>query len=111
MGFGQSKEEKKKPLFDRIGGEKAVNAVVDAFYVKVLADEKVNYMFNKTDMKRQANHQKAFITVALGGPNNYRGRGMRKAHETVNKGVFPTEVHFNAIAGHLAATLKEAGVG
>ena len=48
--------------------------------------------------------------MALGGPNNYTGRGMRAAHAKVNNGSHPTEEQFNAVAGHLAATLKEAGV-
>ena len=101
----------KQSLFERLGGDAAVDLVVDNFYKKVLTDDSVNYMFAKTDMKRQANHQKKFITAALGGPNNYSGKNMRKAHQHVNRGCFPTEAHFNSIAGHLVNTLKEVGVG
>ena len=35
---------------------------------------------------------------------------MRNAHQYVNKGKFPTEDHFNAVAGHLVATLQELSV-
>ena len=36
---------------------------------------------------------------------------MLEAHRHVNKGAFPTEAHFGAVAGHLQATLEELGVG
>ena len=101
----------KAPLYDRLGGEVAVDAVVDGFYVKVLADNRVNGMFAQTDMKKLAGHQKAFITLALGGPNGYSGKNLREAHAKINKGAFPSEEHFNVIAELLAATLSEAGVG
>jgi hemoglobin len=42
----------KKTLFDRIGGQEAVNMAVDLFYKKVLADSRVNQFFKNTDMKK-----------------------------------------------------------
>lgn len=44
---------KPKSLFERIGGEAAVNAAVELFYSKVLADSRVNSYFKKTDMSKQ----------------------------------------------------------
>ena len=40
-------------LFDRIGGEAAVNAAVDIFYRKVLADDRINQFFEGVDMDKQ----------------------------------------------------------
>ena len=40
-------------LFERIGGAEAVDAAVELFYSKVLADERVNSFFKKTDMTKQ----------------------------------------------------------
>ena len=40
-----------KSLFERLGGEPALNAAVDNFYVKVLADDLVKDFFKSTDMK------------------------------------------------------------
>jgi len=34
-----------KPLYERIGGEPAVNAAVDIFYRKVLSDQHINHFF------------------------------------------------------------------
>jgi len=40
-------------LLDQIGGQDSVDAAVDAFYVRVLADDRVNGCFD-IDMKKQA---------------------------------------------------------
>lgn len=96
-------------LYDDLGGEAAVTAAVDVFYRKVLADELIAGFFAGVDMDVQKNKQRAFLTVALGGPNKYTGRGMRAAHaRAVEQGL--TDVHFDAVAGHLAATLRELRV-
>lgn len=96
-------------VFDKIGGAGAVDAAVDIFYRKVLSDDSINQFFETTDMDAQRAKQKAFLTMAFGGPNNYTGEDMRKAHAPlVAKGL--NEAHFNAVAGHLQATLEELNV-
>lgn len=96
-------------LYDDLGGEAAVTAAVDVFYRKVLADELIAGFFAGVDMDVQKNKQRAFLTVALGGPNKYTGRGMRAAHaRSVANGL--SDAHFDAVVGHLAATLRELGV-
>ncbi|MFQ5470037.1 MAG: group 1 truncated hemoglobin [Gammaproteobacteria bacterium] len=96
-------------LFDRIGGEAAVNAAVDIFYRKVLADDRINTFFEDVDMERQAEKQKGFLTFAFGGPNNYTGKDMREGHaHLVEKGL--NDSHFDAVMENLGATLKELNV-
>jgi len=96
-------------LFEKIGGEAAVNAAVDIFYRKVLSDDSISHFFETTDMAAQHAKQKAFLTMAFGGPNEYTGADMRKAHAPlVEKGL--NESHFNAVAGHLQSTLEELNV-
>ena len=96
-------------LFEKLGGEDAVNAAVDIFYRKVLADDTINHFFETTDMAAQHAKQKSFLTMAFGGPNNYTGEDMRNAHAPlVAKGL--NEDHFNAVAGHLQSTLEELNV-
>jgi hemoglobin len=48
-------------LFDKLGGEAAVNAAVDIFYRKVLTDHRINRFFEDVDMEKQAAKQKAFF--------------------------------------------------
>ena len=40
-------------LFDQIGGEAAVDAAVDLFYKKVLADDRIKHFFEGVDMEKQ----------------------------------------------------------
>lgn len=93
-------------LFDKLGGEGAVDAAVDIFYRKVLSDNRISDFFDDVDMERQAAKQKAFLTMAFGGPNQYNGRDMRRGHaHLVIKGL--NDAHFDAVVENLAATLQE----
>lgn len=96
-------------LFEQIGGKEAVNAAVDIFYNKVLADQRINKFFEGIDMKDQRRKQIMFLTYAFGGPNNYDGKNMRDSHaKLVALGL--DDSHFNAVIENLGATLTELGV-
>ena len=96
-------------LFEKLGGEAAVDAAVDIFYGKVMADDRINGFFEGIDMEKQAKKQKAFLTYAFGGPNNYSGRTMRNAHaRLVKQGL--DDSHFDAVLENLGGTLQELGV-
>ncbi len=96
-------------VYEQIGGSAAVNAAVDIFYRKVLRDDHISDFFDTVDMDAQHAKQKAFITMALGGPQNYTGLDMRAAHAPlVQRGL--TDSHFDAVLKHLGDTLLELGV-
>ncbi len=96
-------------LFDQLGGAAAVDAAVDIFYRKVLGDDRINSFFEGVDMDRQAAKQKAFLTMAFGGPHNYTGLDMRRGHaHLVARGL--NDSHVDAVIENLGATLKELGV-
>ena len=96
-------------LYERLGGEAAVNAAVDLFYSKVLDDYRINRFFDNMDMSKQAAHLKAFMSLAFGGPNAYEGRSLRDGHaRLVKKGL--NDSHFDAVMEHLGATLTELNV-
>ncbi len=98
-----------RTLYEKIGGEAAVNVAVDIFYRKVLADDRISRFFEGVDMDRQAAKQKAFLTMAFGGPNNYTGEDMRRGHaHLVAKGL--NDSHFDAVMENLGATLTELKV-
>ena len=102
-------QEQAASLYEQLGGAAAIDAAVDLFYQKVLADSRVNGFFQGVDMNRQRAMQKAFLTFAFGGPNNYKGRDLRAAHaHLVARGL--NDSHFDVIVEHLGATLKELGV-
>ncbi|MSR16514.1 MAG: group 1 truncated hemoglobin [Methylococcaceae bacterium] len=96
-------------LFEQLGGEAAVDAAVDVFYRKVLSDYRINRFFDGADMDTLAAKQKAFLTMAFGGPNNYSGKDMRDAHaKFVKMGL--DDSHFDAVVENLVETLIELGV-
>lgn len=96
-------------LFEQIGGRAAINQAVDIFYKKMLADDRVNYFFDTTDMKKQANKQKAFLTMVCGGPNSYTGKDMREGHaHLLERGL--NDTHVDIVIKHLGDTLAELGV-
>ena len=96
-------------LFQRIGGEAAVDAAVDIFYRRVLTDARISSYFSDIDMDAQRAKQKAFLSMVFGGPKSYSGKDMRQAHKRlVDKGL--NDSHFDAVAGHLQATLDELKV-
>jgi hemoglobin len=96
-------------LYERLGGENAVNAAVELFYRKVLADGRLARFFDGVDMEGQIAKQKSFLTMAFGGPNNYTGLDMRNAHKRlVEKGL--NDAHVDAVIENLGSTLRQLGV-
>lgn len=97
-------------LYEQLGGSPAVDAAVDIFYRKMLADERVSHFFDDIDMEKQAAKQKGFLTMVLGGPHNYTGKSMREGHaHLIARGL--NDSHVDIVIGHLGDTLRELGVG
>lgn len=92
--------------YERIGGAAAVKAAVDVFYDRVLADPELAGYFTAIDMSQQRRHLALMLTVVLGGPNEYTGRSLAEAHQPLN---IPA-AHYEAVGGHLMATLTQLGV-
>ncbi|MGC4869223.1 group I truncated hemoglobin [Micromonospora sp. DT53] len=92
--------------YDRIGGASSVKAAVELFYDKVLADPELAGYFADVDMAGQRRHLALMLTVVLGGPNEYTGRGLAEAHQPLNI----TEGHYAKVGEHLTVTLTELGV-
>lgn len=93
-------------IYDQIGGAEALEAVVDDFYRRVLADDQLSGFFSGTNMARLKGKQVEFFAAALGGPVRYSGAPMRQVHQ--GRGI--TMHHFSLVAGHLGDSLTDAGV-
>lgn len=96
-------------LYESLGGQAAVDAAVDIFYRKMLADDRVARFFDAVDMDRQAAKQKAFLTMVFGGPANYTGKDMSRAHSHLLRDGL-NDTHVDIVIAHLGATLGELGV-
>jgi hemoglobin len=92
-----------KPLFDRLGGKPAVEAVVDEFLARVSADKRINGRFFNTDVARLRGLLVEFVCAATGGPCTYSGRDMKTAHA----GFQLVQVEFDALVDDLAGALDK----
>lgn len=115
--------EGKLALFDRLGGEQGLAAIVDDFMPRVLQDPRVNWA--RTGVKRggfsfkrgrsvawspsQQNvatlkkHFVQFLALATGGPAKYEGKEMKSTHAGMHIG----NPEFDAALGDLKASLDK----
>ncbi|GAB2966591.1 group 1 truncated hemoglobin [Amycolatopsis acidiphila] len=93
-------------IYDQIGGDEAISAVVDDFYDRVLADPGLAGYFAGTNLNRLKGRQVEFFAGALGGPDHYRGQTMKEAHR--GRGIGRPQ--FDRVAQLLAESLRDAGV-
>jgi len=105
-------EGHEKTLYQRLGGKKAITAVVDEFVGRVAADSRINGYFKDTaaDPKRLAHFKMNLvdqICEASGGPCKYKGKDMKTAHA----GMGITGADFNALVEDLVAALDKFHVG
>lgn len=100
-------QAREKSLYHRLGGRAAIEAAVELFYTKVLADKRINHFFADINMDKQRRRQKEFLSAAFGGPIPYSGKDLRKAHANLPD---LRDAHFDAVAENLQKTLEELKV-
>lgn len=98
------------PLYHRIGGDKAMDIVVDLFYRKVLGDELVGRFFEDVDMDRQRLKQKNFLCMAFGGPYQFSGMDLRKSHSRLVQELGLTDAHFDRVLELFKESLEELNI-
>jgi hemoglobin len=90
-------------LYDKLGGQRAIVAVVDDFIGRVAADTRINLRFSNTDIPKLKSLLVEFVCMATGGPCAYTGRDM----ETSHAGMEVVDEEFTALVEDLAATLDK----
>jgi hemoglobin len=96
----------KPTLYERLGGQPAVVAVVDDFVGNVAADQRINRFFAHTSADRLKQLLVEQICAGTGGPCSYTGRSMPEAHH----GMGVTDADFNALVEDLVKTLNKFNV-
>jgi hemoglobin len=117
------KDQEKKPLFVRLGGDQGISAIVDDFVARALADPRVNWERKgvKTggimgihehsvewkpdagNVDKLKKHLAQFLALATGGPAQYDGGEMKNVH----KGMQISNAEFDAAVGDLKSTLDK----
>lgn len=92
-----------KSLYERLGGQPAITAVVDDFVGNVAADPRINGFFARTDIPRLKRLLVEQICAGTGGPCTYTGRSMLAAHT----GMKITDAQFGALVEDLQKTLNK----
>ena len=90
-------------LYDRLGGQPAITAVVDDFVGNVAADNRINGFFGRADIPKLKKNLVDQICAGTGGPCTYTGKDMRTAH----KGMNITDAQFGALVEDLVKTLDK----
>ena len=98
------------PLYERVGGSKAMEIAVDVFYNKVLADDLVGRFFEDIDMAGQRIKQKNFLSMAFGGPYQFSGQDLRKAHGPLIDRLGLNDQHFDRVLQLFSQTLEELNI-
>jgi len=112
IASADKKPMKPKSLYSRLGGKKAIKAVVDEFVNNCAGDTRINKFFADTakDPKRLAKFKTNLVNQicqASGGPCKYTGKDMKTAH----KGMGITDADFNALVEDLIKALDKLHVG
>ncbi len=98
--------EKPKTLYDRLGGEGAVTAVVGEFVARLAADPRIKFRFVNSDIPTLSRQLFEFVCVATGGGCTYTGRDMRVGHASMNT----TEAEWDAVVEALVGALDKFAV-
>ncbi|MBA4492969.1 group 1 truncated hemoglobin [Paenactinomyces guangxiensis] len=97
----------KSTLYERLGGEQSIAAVINEFYNRMLKDDRVNHHFFGTNMERLRRHQITyFMSYALGGPKKYEGSTLRASHS----GLQITSEEYEIAIKHLNSSLRKYNV-
>lgn len=93
-------------LYEQLGGETGVVAIVDQFLFKLADDERINHFFVDTNLKRfRAKLIEQFCALS-GGPCTYSGDSMAQSH--AGMGVNPAA--FNALVEDLIEAMEACKV-
>lgn len=102
-GCAEQMAIREKPLYERLGGLPAIQAVVDDFIANVAADNRINKRFANADIPKLKKNLVDQVCQATGGPCRYTGLSMKEAH----KGMKITEAEFNALVEDLVKSLDK----
>jgi hemoglobin len=94
-----------RSLYETVGGEPRVRAILEALYERIFADPMIGFLFAGKDRRHIVEQQVAFTCRFLGGPQRYEGKPLPEAHASLP--LLPG--HFDRRHFLLARTLDEQG--
>jgi hemoglobin len=67
-------------LFEKLGGEKQLRAIIDSFVDRVFEDRMIGFFFRNADRRRIKEFEYQLAARFLGADIEYRGRPLAKVH-------------------------------
>lgn len=110
-GLSIQKANAETSLYERLGGQSAMEAVANGLVDRILADSRVNKWFTHAAASPENTRSykarlATFLCVGMGGPCKYTGPDMVAAH----RGRAVTSEAFEAVAQDLVAQLDQMKV-
>ncbi|NDY93690.1 group I truncated hemoglobin [Ideonella livida] len=94
------------PLFQQLGGQAGIRAVVTDLVQRAAADPRIGHFFAQTQAEHLIDALSQQVCQVSGGPCRYQGPDMRTAHQDM--GVRPAD--FNALVELLQGALQARGI-
>ncbi|MEO8703339.1 MAG: group 1 truncated hemoglobin [Kofleriaceae bacterium] len=95
-----------RTLFERLGGQPAINAVVHEFVLATKADDRINQFFTNVDAVKLEQAMDDHVCSITGGGCEYKGKSMLVSHT----GMKLSDAHFAAFMDDLAKVLAKLKV-
>jgi hemoglobin len=99
--------EEKPTLYERLGGDEAIDEAIFGFYRRVFADPELSPFFEGVEAERLKAMQREFFAAALDGPIRYSGRPLTEVHAGL--GIQPR--HLSRFLDHLMEAFADRGIG
>jgi len=87
-------------------GSRLTSGMAECVYDRALQDPDLAPFFEHVDTEQLREHLADFLTVLTGGPDIYKGRDIRAAHQ----GYAITAAHFDRLMQHIAAAAADLAI-
>ncbi len=103
----QEKRQAEKPLFQRLGGEEKIHALVTEAVKLHLKNDAIKHFFAKSNTKTVVDHISKFFIAGTGGPAVYEGPDLATSHADMKL----TNADFLAAGADVVQAMKNLGYG
>lgn len=95
----------KPTLYDNLGGNAGVTAIISGTLKYTLEDERIAHTFAESNVPRVEKLLIEQVCELTGGPCTYSGQTMERSH----RGLEITSAHFNALVENMQKAMDDAG--
>jgi len=93
-------------LYDRLGGNDGVSAIVKSTLDYSLKDDRISHTFENSNISRVEKLITEQICDLTGGPCEYSGQTMERSHRGLNL----TTLHFNALVENMQRAMEDNNI-